>query len=178
MTQTGSAIDWPAMLETHKPWLAKVLRCRVSDTHAIEDLYQEIALAVVRQRDTDAVPDKPEKVAPWLYRLAVRQAVNFHRSNNRQSHAKPMDLSDQSAAAIHSLKTEPSPYEKIAAAEQQQQFHAALEKLTPAQREILTLKYTENWSYQQLSDHLGIPVRSVEYRLLVARNELRTMLEY
>ena len=183
MTQSVSpAIDWPSVLETHKSWLAKVLYCRIGDGHAVDDLLQDIALAVIRQSlpgtqlasepPTDSparsgqVPVDPDKVAPWLYRIAVRQAVNFHRRSNRKSHPKPL-------AELEACCATPLPLEGLLAAEEQQQFRAALRRLTSAQREILTLKYTENWSYQQLSDHLGIPVRSVEYRLLQARMELR-----
>lgn len=183
MTQTVSnAIDWPSMLETHKPWLAKVLHCRIGDGHAVDDLLQEIALAVIRQsapgkrpsseplvnsaERSGQVPIDPEKVAPWLYRIAVRQAVNFHRRTNRKSHPKPM-------AELETFCPTPLPLDGLLAVEEQQQFRDALRQLTPAQREILTLKYTENWSYQQLADHLGIPLRSVEYRLLQARTELR-----
>jgi RNA polymerase sigma-70 factor (ECF subfamily) len=38
------------------------------------------------------------------------------------------------------------------------------------------LKYTENWTYQQMADHLGVPVRNIEYRLLHARQHLRRAL--
>ena len=81
------AIDWPTVLQQHKPWLQKVLRSRVGDSHEIEDLFQEIALAVFRQSKTQrrsdgsvkpaTVPSNPEKVAPWLYRLAVRRQLIF-----------------------------------------------------------------------------------------------------
>jgi RNA polymerase sigma-70 factor (ECF subfamily) len=40
-------------------------------------------------------------------------------------------------------------------------------------REILMLKYTENWNYQQLAEHLGVTLHTVEYRLLRARKRLR-----
>ena len=186
MTQPSSnAIDWPAALEQHKCWLAKVLRCRIGDRHEVEDLLQEIALAVfqqdsavtevpfhsddklLRQRRA-GVPNDPEKVAPWLYRLAVRQAVNFHRRANRKTQIKPVpDLETTSES--------PRPLDWMLAQEQSQHLSRAIEELRPQQREILTLKYTENWSYQQLADHLGVPVRSVEYRLLQARNQLRKL---
>lgn len=186
MTQPSSnAIDWPAALEQHKSWLAKVLRCRIGDRHEVDDLLQEIALAVFQQdssvtevtaqsdeklprRRRAGVPNDPDKVAPWLYRLAVRQAVNFHRRANRKTQIKPVpDLETTSES--------PRPLDWMLAQEQSQHLARAIEELRPQQREILTLKYTENWSYQQLADHLGVPVRSVEYRLLQARNQLRKL---
>jgi RNA polymerase sigma factor (sigma-70 family) len=190
MQPSPNAIDWPAALEQHKSWLAKVLRCRIGDRHEVDDLLQEIALAVFQQNSTvtnvtpqaeknrlddklprprrAGVPNDPDKVAPWLYRLAIRQAVNFHRRANRKTQIKTVpDLETTSES--------PRPLDWMLAQEQSQHLARAIEELRPQQREILTLKYTENWSYQQLADHLGVPVRSVEYRLLQARNQLRKL---
>ncbi len=195
----SNAIDWPLMLETHKSWLTKVLRCRMGDAHAVDDALQEIALAVIRQSTseqsdvperhgattscvvtaepktesqktkTPPIPVDPDKVAPWLYRVAVRQAVNFHRKLNRKSNATPVSDLEQVSSARQ-------PLDWLLEKEERKRFNEALNRLTPAQREMLTLKYAEKWSYQQLADHLGIPVRSVEYRLLQARTELRKLL--
>jgi len=40
----------------------------------------------------------------------------------------------------------------------------------------LLLKYTENWSYRQLADHLGLSASAVEARLHRARQKLRRQL--
>jgi len=173
---TSTAIDWPAVLEHHKPWLQKVLRSRIGDRHEVEDLFQEIALAVFRQakpvtktggiEKPATVPNNPEKVAPWLYRLAVRQAVNFHRRANRKSQAKP-------SPELEPFSPTPQPLDWMLEKEQEQNLQKALAELRPQDREILTLKYTENWSYNQIAEHLGVPVRTIEYRLLNARKSLR-----
>jgi RNA polymerase sigma factor (sigma-70 family) len=162
-------MDWPAILETNRPWLTRVLRCRIGDPHAVEDALQEIALLLVRQSQRPGeggIPGEPEKIAPWLYRVAVRQAVNFHRKANRKT--APRIVSE-----IVVADSSQQPLDWLLAQEREQRFQAAYGRLSPAQREILTLKYSQKWDYQQLSEHLGIPVRSVEYRLLQARQELR-----
>ena len=159
-------IDWASALEKHKPWLQKVLRCRVGDWHEVDDLFQEIALAVYRQ---SAKPDDPNRVAPWLYRLAVRQAINFHRRRGRKSTAEPV-------AEIDAADTSPEPLDWMLADEQQRNMRRALSKLSRQDREIMMLKYTESWNYRQLAEHLGVKERTVEYRLLKARKRLRKLL--
>ena len=175
MTEANS-IDWPAALQHHKPWLLNVLRSRVGDRHEVEDLFQEIALAVFRQSKPvrtsngktkpPSIPKDPDKIAPWLYRLAVRQAVNFHRRANRKSQAQPV-------AELNPYSPAPQPLDWMLEREQQKNLQKSIEDLRPQDREILTLKYNENWSYEQISNHLGIPIRTVEYRLLNARKALR-----
>jgi RNA polymerase sigma-70 factor (ECF subfamily) len=41
---------------------------------------------------------------------------------------------------------------------------------------MLLLKYTEDWSYQQIADHLGMTHDAVESRLHRARAKLRSEL--
>ena len=43
-------------------------------------------------------------------------------------------------------------------------------------REILLLKYTENWNYGKIASHLGISHSAIEARLHRARGRLREQL--
>ena len=49
----------------------------------------------------------------------------------------------------------------------------AVEGLPRRDREILLLKYTEDWSYRELAGHLGVSESAVEARLHRARQRLR-----
>lgn len=157
-------IDWEAALEQHRPWLRKVLSCRVGDRHTVEDLMQEIAVAVFGKSPK---PTNPQSVAPWLYRLAVRQSINYHRKANRKTAPKFVaDLEPEDAT---------DPLQWLLAKEKDSAMHRAMQKLRPKDHEILTLKYTENWTYRQLADRLGVKEKTVEYRLLKARQRLRRL---
>ena len=77
------AIDWGRWLSEHEAWLRRVILARTGEPQAVEEVWQQVALAAVEQRWplTD-----PAKVAPWLHRLAgiaigviVLQAVNLAR---------------------------------------------------------------------------------------------------
>jgi len=173
--QARPKIQWPIELERHKPWLMKVIRCRIGNSHEVEDLFQNLAVQVLRQVDpsrssvTAAAPDNPDKVAPWLYRIAVRQAVNFHRRMNRKSQAHPTE-------ELNPADRQPEPLQWLIDQEETKSIQQTIESLRSHDQEILMLKYVENWTYQQLSDHLGVPVSSIEYRLAQARKRLRKQL--
>lgn len=157
-------IDWTQELDRHRNWMLRVLRSRVGDWHAADDLWQEIALAVFRQA---ARPTECSKVAPWLYRLTVRQAINFHRrSGQRRRQVLTGELDSE-------VGHEPSPMLGLLALEEQAAIQAAIARLKPRDREILLLKYCEHWTYEQLAEHLGAKVKTIEYRLLRARKQLR-----
>src|SRR5213592_5034263 len=79
MDQT--AIDWDAALAQHDRWLRTVVLARVREPQAVDEVMQEVALAAVKQ----AAPlTDPGKLAPWLYRLAVLQALLYRRKCGRR----------------------------------------------------------------------------------------------
>lgn len=173
-----NAIDWNDTFNQHENWLRKVVRCRIADPHAVDDVMQEIALSVLRKpvrsggsdhRTQPAPPENPDSAAAWLYRIAVRKSVDHYRKRKRKTAAAPtedLEVADSSD----------SPLKWMLKQEARQNVDAAMKQLSDAEREILMLKFTEHWSYQQIADHLGVTTRSVEHRLLKARNHLRRLL--
>ncbi len=168
--QTMSTIDWAQALETNRRWLSTVIHARLADHQAAEDVLQEVALATVRQASK---PTDPAKVAPWLYRVALRKVINHHRSAGRRR-----KLVDGVIAAGRASEQSSglAPGEWLMQVEKLKSVAEAMKLLDPQDRQILMLKYTEDWGYQALSEHLGITIKTVEYRLLKARNSLRAIM--
>jgi RNA polymerase sigma-70 factor (ECF subfamily) len=161
-------IDWPSALQRHRGWLRTVIGCRTGDSQAVDDVLQELAVAVLTQ---DARPTDPEKVAPWLFRVAVRQAILHRRRSGRRKR-----LLDAVGQARLDSESGGDPQDWVLQKEARQAVASALAQLPQPDREILLLKYTEDWSYRQLADHLGVGTNTVEYRLLRAKKRLRAQL--
>ena len=165
-----AGIDWAQALESNRGWLATVVHARLADHQAAEDVLQEVALAAIRQ---SSKPTDPSKVAPWLYRIALRKVINHHRSSGRRRKLVDGAIASGQAAEKNSEYT---PGEWLMQVEAKQNFTEALNRLEPQDRQILMLKYTEGWGYQELAEHLGITIKTVEYRLVKARRALRALL--
>lgn len=165
-----ASIDWVQALEINRRWLATVVHARLADHQAAEDVLQEVALAALRQTSK---PTDPTKVAPWLYRIALRKVINHHRSTGRRR--KLIDGAIAAGRATE-LTRELAPGEWLMQVEKRQNVAQEMDRLDPQDRQILMLKYTEGWGYQELSEHLGITIKTVEYRLLKARRSLRDLL--
>ncbi len=163
-------IDWQQVLTEHDRWLRTVVYARVGDADAVQDVMQEIALAAVAQK---APLQDPAKVAPWLYRLALRQSLLYRRTQGR-NRRKLQNYSAQ--AAVERPHSPPGPLDWLLADERKQMLRRALANLSQSDAEILLLKYTEGWSYGQIADHLGVSHSTVESRLHRARKRLRDKL--
>jgi RNA polymerase sigma factor (sigma-70 family) len=164
------AIDWQHVLAQHRSWLRTVVLARVREPQAVEEVLQEVALAAVKQQAPLA---DMEKVAPWLYRLAVLQALLYRRRCGRRRrlvdrYAERMPRGDGG------YRPPPlDPLNWLIAEERRALVRRALAQLAGRDAEILLLKYTEGWNYTQVATHLGISHAAVEARLHRARGRLR-----
>lgn len=168
----AAEIDWQSVLVENESWLRRVLYSRLGEVAAVEECMQEVGLAAVRQaapiRDTS-------KLGAWLYQLAVRQALLYRRKMGRKrgllqryaDRRQPKESDEGSFDPLNWLLNR----EKIGL------VRTALAGIRDEDREILLLKYAENWSYIQISDHLNVSHSAVEARLHRARQRLRKEIE-
>ncbi|REJ64685.1 MAG: sigma-70 family RNA polymerase sigma factor [Planctomycetota bacterium] len=164
-------IDWQAKLAEHDRWLRTVVYSRVGSPEAVDEVMQEVALAAVRQK---APISDAAKVAPWLYRLSVVQALLYRRKMGRRR--KLLDRFTEEYRPTEEDRRTKDPLEWLLAEERRALVRQAMGTLPSRDAEILLLKYTENWSYKELAKKLGISHSAVESRLHRARGRLRERL--
>ena len=167
----GAPVDWPAVLAKHERWLRTVVGARVGEPQAVDEVMQEVSLAVVRG---SARPVDRERIAPWLYNVAVRQSLLYRRKVGRRR-----KLVGRYAERFHPTEEDhrtADPLDWLLAEERQRLVRIAMARLLPRDLEILLLKYIEGWSYKELADHLGISDSAAEARLHRARASLREQL--
>jgi len=165
------AIDWPRVLAEHDRWLRTVVYARLGEPQAVDEVMQEVSLAAVRQK---APINDLNKVAAWLYRLAVTQTPLYRRKMGRQR--KLVDRFAQRNHPSEQDNRQADPLTWLLLEERRQKIRLAIKRLARRDAEILLLKYTEDWSYRDLAERLGISESAVEARLHRARQRLRSEL--
>ena len=163
----GLRIDWSAVLTKHDRWLRTVVYAWVGESQAVDEVMQEVSLAAVRQHAPLA---DAEKVAPWLYRLAVTCSLLHRRKQGRGR--KLIDRYAERRRPTESDR-QGDPLDWLLAKERRGQIRLALARVPKRDAELLLLKYTEDWSYRQLAEHLGVSESAIEARLHRARGRLR-----
>ena len=162
------AVDWTAKLAEHDRWLRTVVLARLGEPQAVDEVMQEVALAAVAQR---APLLDLARVGAWLYQLAVRQALLYRRRHGRQRRLLGNYAKNQ--ASDQGISHSSDPLDILLMDERNALTRQALGRLPRRDREILLLKYTENWSYRELAGNLGVSESAVEARLHRARQRLR-----
>lgn len=110
----------------------------------------------------------------WLYRIAFNGAISLKRKK------RPTGRLDAASGERAFEPADPSDYVRTGHAlertEENALLHAALVRLSPEHREVLTMKDLDGLRYEEIAEVLGVPVGTVRSRLHRARLELRDLL--
>jgi RNA polymerase sigma-70 factor (ECF subfamily) len=162
----GGGIDPWVVWSEHRRWVAAILLAYKPRWADLDDLLQEVALAVVRHggelRD-------PSAVKPWLRSVAINAARAAARSGNvRQAY-----LESLRGERFEGVSTDGGGLETEE--ESSRVLREAME-LPEGYREPLILKALRDLSYRQIGEVLGLPETTVETRIARARRMLRERL--
>ncbi len=108
---------------------------------------------------------------PWLYSLARNAAIDAGRDQQRRRRKLAAAAEVAKSADGH------SPDSRLVGDERQREVLAAVLGLPLLYREPFVLRHVNGWSYQEISEAMGIPVDTVETRLTRARRLLREALQ-
>ncbi len=138
--------------------------CR--DRHRAEEIVQEAFVKLWQ-----APPDAGEVAYPsWLRRVVTNLSINALQRTRR-----PGPLPEHSTdSAMHAGDR---PERASAERENLDQIRLAMDRLDPAKRSILMLRASEELTYEQIAEHLGVPIGTVMSRLNRARVALMDELE-
>ena len=168
--QISTPGNWQTVWQVHSKWLRTVLIARLRDESIAEELLQEVAVIAWRKREQLADPDK---IGPWLYRIAIRQIQMLWR---KQANSKRFSsLENLSQDTPDRQQTDPLNW--LTSDEAHRLVRDALDRMSSQDREILMLKHTEEWTYQQIADRLGVSVDKIIYRNSRACQRLRIQLQ-
>jgi RNA polymerase sigma-70 factor (ECF subfamily) len=160
--QTGDEDAYRELVGRFGPRLRYFLRKLVGQTDRADDLAQEVWIDVLRQlprlKDAGAF-------TTWMYRIAHGKAMLDGRRNGR------------APATVPDVEWIAEKEDDAFSAEDAKRIHAALDRLEPAQREVIVLRFLEELSYEEIGQIVDCPLGTVRSRIHYAKAALRQLLE-
>lgn len=115
------------------------------------------------------------KFSTWLYRIVANTCIDCLR--RRRPHLSlDAPRSEDDDAGWEFAADEPNPEQQVERQELRTMVQSQVESLPPKYRMVVTLYHLQGMSYQEISQVLDLPVRTVETQLYRAKGMLRERL--
>ncbi|MCB9853598.1 MAG: RNA polymerase sigma factor [Phycisphaerales bacterium] len=160
-----SALD--AFVHRHDGWVRQIVYATTGRPGLVDDVAQSVWTGVWQQI---ATLSDPERWRGWLYRLAKNAAIDAGR---RQARERGMTVGLNGADPA---TCESDPARRASQSEEQQRMLRAIRGLPDHYREPFILRHLQEWSYAEIGEAMGLPIDTVETRLVRARRLLREAL--
>ena len=108
--------------------------------------------------------DPDRELAPWIYAIARRTAIDLYRKNSRSVASEDVD----STSLPPALDTIWEIFE----------VRAALDRLPEEERQVMKLSHFAGLTHVEIAEHMGIPVGTVKSRSHRAHQRLLDMLRH
>jgi RNA polymerase sigma-70 factor (ECF subfamily) len=161
--QCGDAAAFEELFRRFQPRLRYYVHRLGTNGDHTDDTLQEVWARVVR--GIGSLRDRKAFVT-WVYTIARNEVYGRAKAKDPF-----VELTEEH---LESLTDDPEP---VFREEDAARIHQALEALSPAHREILTLCFLEELSHQEIAGILGLHPGTVKSRLYYAKQALRQELE-
>jgi len=161
--RAGERDAFEALFEQYQPRLKYYVRRLDGDGGKTDDILQDIWTAVVEKIGT---LKKPQLFPVWLYRIARNRVYTGFRQKKRLARLpeeKELPVSNNNEPALDTQDIN--------------RLHQALKKTKPHHREVLTLYFLEQMSYQSIADVIGCSIGTVRSRIFHAKKSIREKME-
>ena len=154
-----------------RPIIGYVYRM-LSDYDAALDVTQEVFIKVYNSLEKYS---SEYKFSTWLYRIAHNAAIDYMRRNSifRQS------IETENEDGTYQLQIEsrtPSPELEHERREWRTEIDIVVKCLPTVYRELITLRHTQDLSYDEIAEVTNLPLGTVKNRLFRAREMMREIL--
>ena len=143
----------------------------LGDKHLAEDIVQDVFLKLFK-KDTIAYK-KVENWPAYLKVMATSTSYDLLRKKSRQAEQNIEDSSTQ----FSRLAVDSSPEKQLMCNQNISHFRNALSKISPLEANVFSLRYIEEFSYQEIAEQLSITKGNVGITLSRAKNSLSKLLK-
>ena len=158
------------LIRENTEMLVAYIRSGVRDSHAVDDLYQEVVLTAWRRLD-DYDSEKP--FGPWLRGIAGKLMLAHYRKSAKNAQAidgATLEWLNERFEAIHHQRGD-TLHEKLAA------LRDCIDALPESYGEPIKMRYRDERSLGEIRDALSLAAETLKKRMARAKSRLADCLE-
>jgi RNA polymerase sigma-70 factor (ECF subfamily) len=160
--------NFEAIFGQYKDMVYKTAYLILGDTHRAEDVLQEVFIKVHKSLDT--FDSRKGAFSTWLRRITVNQCI----AERRNTHSPSLSLEKLEEEGFDPAGADSRhPEELVVKREESQRIQRAMKTLDRKHRAVVTLRYFDELSYEEIAQVLSIPLGTVKSRINTAIRALR-----
>jgi RNA polymerase sigma-70 factor (ECF subfamily) len=157
--ETPNENSFSDLFNTITPQLVAFFRVRNCELALAEDLAQEVMLIV--HRKAAQIRDRTLFRA-WLFKIARNALCRHYGKQTREVETVDLaDVTDRLVAACHKPAATPA-----------FEFLHWMALLDSREREVMKLRFVEQWEYHEIASAQAIPIGTVQWRVFNAKKKL------
>lgn len=161
------------LFSKHDRYLYRLCCSYLGNKEDTLDIMQEIYLRVFKNIDSF---DEERDFLPWLRKIAVHVCLNYKRDMGKRRHLSLDCEAENWGSFYQGLTAVADVEEAVVRLTVKEAIRAAMDRLPPAPRLILVLRYQEGMSCREIAAILDQPLGTVKSNLFRARNLLKAIL--
>ena len=157
LVELASAGDQQAfeyLFTRYRDALTRLFEQRLGDRDIASDLLQETFIKVYIHLDKYS---KGYTFGQWIYAIARNTLVDHLR---RRMDDISIDERFRSPQA-----TTPTPEESVIINQSRTHFYAALDELSEEYRQVIEMRFLEEYSYEEVAGRLGMPLNTIKHQI-------------
>lgn len=158
LASEGDQRAFEYLFTRYRDALVHLFEQRLGDKAMAGDLLQETFIKVYLNLDRYS---RSYTFGQWIYTIARNTLVDHLRRR-----ADDVAIDERFRAP---LATTPSPEESVIINQSRAHFYAALEELTEEYRQVIEMRFLEEYSYEEIAEKLGRPLNTVKTQIRRAR---------
>lgn len=170
MKQRSLTSAFNACVRDHFDYVYQLALMRSGNRALAQDITQETFIRVYKGLSNFR---QDAQLSTWIYRITMNVCHTYLKKES--THQLKQTLTDVEDS-LHQTRS-PSPEETMIEDDRKAQVWAAIQTLTPAQADVITLFYLKEYDYTEISDILQMPMGTVKSHLHRGRNALKEHLE-
>ncbi len=113
----------------------------------------------------------------WLFKIASNNAIDFMRKKKLSNVSIDDTLRDVESVPINIRSEQPTPEESLISEQKIMMLRSVVAKLKPRYRRLVELRYFYEYSYEEISEEMDLPIGTVKAQLFRARELLQNILK-
>jgi len=170
----GDQRAYAELMERYRDAIYFMLLKMVNNTADAEDLTIEAfgkAFKNIRQYTANFA------FSTWLFKIASNNAIDFMRKKKLNNVSIDETLRDTDAVPVNIRSEQPTPEESLISEQKILMLRSIVAKLKPRYRKLVELRYFYEYSYEEISEEMGLPIGTVKAQLFRARELLQNTLK-